>query len=193
MKMNRRNAIATVGALLGTTVIREELFAAYKLNGGTAIKMNDLFSAKDIQLLDEIADTIIPQTDTPGAKAAKVGEFMALMITDCYTARDKNVFIKGIKQVDEEANILFSAPFISCNPQQRKELLIKLDSAQKQHQRVRKSGQPVHYFRLMKELTLLGYFTSEIGATQQLRYEEVPGRYDACVLYKKGDSVYLNP
>src|SRR5690606_21632635 len=114
MKMNRRDAIAAVGALLGTTVINEELFAASKLSGGTAIKMNDLFSVKDIQLLDEIADTIIPQTDTPGAKAAKVGEFMALMITDCYTARDRNVFIKGIKQIDEEAIAMFNTTFISC-------------------------------------------------------------------------------
>ncbi len=193
MKMNRRDAIAAVAAILGTTVISEELFAASKLSGGIAIKVNDIFSAKDILLLDEIADTIIPQTDTPGAKAAKVGEFMALMITDCYTARDRNVFIKGIKQIDEEATTMFNTTFISCTAPQRKELLIKLDTDQKQHQKVRKSGQPVHYFRLMKELTLMGYFTSEIGATQQLRYEEVPGRYDACVSYKKGDPVYLNP
>ena len=193
MKMNRRDAIAAVGALLGTTIISEELFAASKLSGGTAVKINDLFSTKDVQLLDEIADTIIPQTDTPGAKAAKAGEFMALMMTDCYTARDRNVFINGIKQIDEEAATMFNTSFIACTPLQRKELLIKLDTDQKQHQRIRKYGQPVHYFRLMKELTLLGYFTSEIGATQQLRYEEVPGRYDACVSYKKGDSVYLNP
>lgn len=190
MKMNRRNAIAAVGALLGTTFISEELFATAKFSGAIPLKVNDLFSAKDIQTLDEVADTIIPETNTPGAKAAKVGEFMALMIVDCYPKNTQNIFVKGISQLNEESNTMFGQVFLACNPQQRKELLVKLDKDQKENHKARK---PVHYFRLMKELTLLGYFTSEIGGTQQLTYEEVPGRYEGCISYKKGDPVYLNP
>lgn len=53
--------------------------------------------------------------------------------------------------------------------------------------------EPVHYFRMMRELTLLGYFTSEVGPTHELEYVEVPGRYDACVDFKKGDKQYLTP
>lgn len=188
--MNRRDALAAVGALLGTTFISEELFAVSKFGGQTALKTNDLFSAKDIQLLDEVADTIIPETKTPGAKAAKVGEFMALMITDCYKPNVRDNFIKGLTQINEESNTMFGKAFLSCSPEERKVLLIKLDKDQKENQRAKK---PTHYFRLMKELTLLGYFTSEIGGTQQLTYEEVPGKYEGCISYKKGDPVYLNP
>ncbi|MFD1629080.1 gluconate 2-dehydrogenase subunit 3 family protein [Pseudopedobacter beijingensis] len=185
--MNRRDAISTVAMLLGGTLINTDAFA-FNLGKNVSGAVS-LFSAKDIALLDEIAETIIPETNTPGAKAAKTGEFMTVMINDCYSSNNRNIFIKGITKVDEEAKSKFSKGFMDCSPQERKSLLTVLDAEQKEFTKQRKT----HYFKIMKELTLLGYFTSEVGGTQQLVYVEVPGRYDACIPYKKGDPVYLNP
>ena len=84
----------------------------------------------------------------------------------------------------------FDKNFMEATPQQRHDLLVELDKEQKEHSKNKKKEDPSHYFRLMKELTLLGYFTSEIGATKALRYVESPGRYEGCVDYKKGDKAW---
>jgi hypothetical protein len=80
--------------------------------------------------------------------------------------------------------------FMKATPEQRKELLTALDKEAKEFQKNKKPEDPTHYFTLMKQLTLLGYFTSEIGATQALRYVAVPGKYEGCIPYKKGDKAW---
>ena len=190
--MNRRQAISSVAVLLGGSIIGGEIFALAGCKS-TAKQVNDLFNTADVAFLDEIAETIIPATNTPGAKAAETGAFMALMVKDCYTVKDQQVFINGLKDINDKALANFKAAFIELKPAQKQELLNKLDIEQKEIQKTKAKEQPAHYFRMMKELTLLGFFTSEIGGTQVLTYQEVPGRYDGCTDYKKGDPVYLNP
>ena len=80
--------------------------------------------------------------------------------------------------------------FMKITPEQRKELLNELDKEQKAYAKDKKKEADPHYFTLMKQLTLLGYFTSEPGATKALRYVPVPGRFDACIPYKKGDKAW---
>ena len=79
---------------------------------------------------------------------------------------------------------------MKLTPQQKHDLLVELDKEQKDYSKNKKPDDPQHYFRLMKELTLLGYFTSKIGATQALRYIETPGRYEGCIPYKKGEKAW---
>lgn len=188
--MNRREALSAVGLLLGGTIIGSEVF----LTGCSSSpeKVNKLFTIKDVALMDEIAETIIPETSTPGAKAAKAGAFMAIMIQDCYQPKEQEAFLEGLKTIDELANKKYTSNFIDLDKDQRKALLMEVDKEQKGYDKSKNDDKP-HYFRLMKELTMLGYFTSEVGGTQQLTYVEVPGRWDACIDYKKGDPVYLNP
>jgi len=80
--------------------------------------------------------------------------------------------------------------FMKITPEQRKELLNELDKEQKAYAKDKKKEDDPHYFTLMKQLTLLGYFTSEPGATKALRYVPVPGRFEACIPYKKGDKAW---
>ena len=150
----------------------------------------EAFTADDIAYLDEIADTILPATGTPGAKAAQVGQFMTVMVNDCYEAKDQQAFREGMDKINERAKEDFDKPFMEITPQQRHQLLVKLDAEAKEYTKNKKPEDTAHYFRLMKELTLLGYFTSEIGSTQARRYAAVPGRFDACVPYKKGDKAW---
>jgi hypothetical protein len=146
------------------------------------------FTAADVALLEEIAETILPETSTPGAKAAKTGAFMALSATDVYTAENQAVFRDGLRKVDEACAADHGKPFMAATPAERLSVLQSLDREQMAAMDARLSGDaPRHYFRLMKELALLGYFTSEIGCTKALRYVESPGRFDPCAPHKPGD------
>lgn len=148
------------------------------------------FEPDDVALLDEVADTMLPTTKTPGAKAAKTGAFMALMVTDCYNARDQKIFSDGMRSLDQASRKANGVSFVKATPPQRLALLEQLDQEQKAYMDAKKDDAPSHWFRMMKELALLGYFTSEIGYTQAQRYAETPGRYDPCVLYKPGDRAW---
>jgi hypothetical protein len=213
--ITRREAILRVTAILGGVA----------LVGGTALltgcreeNTDAPFTADEIAYLDEIADTILPPTSTPGAKAAKTGAFMALIVTDSYSPEDRKVFRQGMHKLDKASDKAYGVSFVKATPQQRLTLLNVLDREQFDEGEARKveaikkaeaflsektapvsdlnaaSGitakPPTHYFRMMKELALLGYFTSEIGCTQAQRYAETPGRYDPCVPYAPGEKAW---
>lgn len=147
------------------------------------------FSVADQQFLDEVADTILPTTaKSPGAKAAATGPFMAVMVTDCYTPEDQKIFREGMTRLEEACKAKCTTGFMQATPEQRTALLTELDKEQHEYQKTKKPDQPQHYFRMMKELALLGFFTSEIGYTQAMRYKETPGKYEPCVPYTKGET-----
>ncbi|MEJ7737086.1 MAG: gluconate 2-dehydrogenase subunit 3 family protein [Chitinophagaceae bacterium] len=187
--MNRREAISAVAFLFGGSVVGSNMFlTGCKNTDKKATGVN--FDQDQIALLDEIAETIIPATTTPGAKAAKVGEFMTVMVKDCYEESNQEIFMEGLDKVNKAADKKYNKSFLEADATQRKALLMELDKEQKEFMKDKKADEPSHYFRMMKELTLLGYFTSEVGATQALRYVETPGRFDACIPYKKGDKAF---
>jgi len=201
VQINRREVILRVSALLGGAAFvgGSGLLAAYEKAASPADGTPGIFTADDIALLDEIAETILPATKTPGAKAAKTGAFMALMVTDCYSAAEQKIFRDGMRQVDDAVRKANNASFMEATPQQRLVVLTTLDQEQKRVMDARETGageaaadpkQPAHYFRMMKELALLGYFTSEVGCTEALRYVEVPGRFDPCIPYSPGQPAW---
>jgi len=179
--LTRREALRRVSLLLGgAALVGESVWLAAE---AARRPSKSLFSTGEVALLDEIADTILPATSTPGAKAAGVGPFIAVMVTDVYDARQQKIFRAGLATLERECRKQNGAAFMACTPAQRTALLERLDREQYEQ---RNSGTP-HYFRMMKELTLLGYFTSEIGYTQAMRYTETPGRFDPCVPYAPGE------
>jgi hypothetical protein len=188
--MDRREALSKVALLLGGTVIGGTVFLQGCKPGDKKYGATETFSPEDIAYLDEVAETIIPTTSTPGAKAAKVGVFMTVMVNDCYTKQDQKTFKEGMGKLNEASDKQFKSGFMDITPEQRKQLLTELDKEQKEYTKAKKKEDSNHYFRMLKELTLLGYFTSEIGATQALRYLPVPGRYDGDLPYKKGDRAW---
>lgn len=233
--INRREAIRRVTALLGGVAFvgGSGLLAAAEKARPAASRAGE-FTDQDIAFLDEIAETILPATKTPGAKAAKTGAFMARMVTDCYSPAEQKVFREGMHKVDKATQKANGVSFVVATPQQRLTVLTALDHEQKQVMDAREAAerkrkglapgpveapadkaekylpdqrkqeaenaageggtsttkQPAHYFRMMKELALLGFFTSEIGYTKVLRYTEVPGRFDPCLPYKQGEPAW---
>lgn len=190
--MNRREAITRVSLLLGGTIIGAEAFLSGCNNAPdkTVAKTGSNFTNDDIAFFDEVAETILPKTDTPGAKDAKVGEFMARIVKDCYPEKDQKVFIEGMTKLNEASQKKNGKSFMESTPAQRHDLLVDLDKEAKEYMDKKQKDDPAHYFRMMKELTLWGYFTSEAGATKALRYVAVPGKYQGCIDYKKGDKAW---
>jgi len=192
--VTRRDAIIRVSAMLGGAALIGQ--SAMLAGCGQEHSVADVpvgenattqFTSSDIEFLDEVADTILPETSTPGAKAAEVGAFIALMVTDTYYDNDQKVFRDGMQTLDDECQDMHGATFMSATPEQRLALLQKLDAEQLKYMNTRRDDAPAHYFRMIKELALLGYFTSEIGYTQAMRYVETPGQYEPCVPYAPGD------
>lgn len=186
--ISRREAILRVSAMFGGAALVGQ---ASMLSGCSPEDANRApFTASDIALLDEIAETILPETDTPGAKAAEVGAFMALMVTDTYYKRDQKTFRKGLDRLNARCAETFGRDFVSAEPFERLSLLESLDAEQFEYMQNKSANAPAHYFRMMKELALLGYFTSEIGYTKAMRYVETPGRFDPCSPYSPGEKTW---
>ncbi|MGQ0702341.1 MAG: gluconate 2-dehydrogenase subunit 3 family protein [Gemmatimonadales bacterium] len=183
--IGRREAVQRVAAILGGTLVGGSALWTRRLSATP--RGPGLLQDSDAALLDEVGETIIPATDTPGAKAAQVGAFMLVMVNDCYEERDQRIFRDGMRDIDQRSRTGFGVGFLDATPAQRTELITAIDRECKEYMDRRRSGEPVHYFRMMKELTLLGYFTSEIGSTQALRFAPVPGRFDPCLDYSPGE------
>jgi len=115
--MNRRDAIGRVALILGGTLVGAEfLVSGCKPN---AAKVADLFDTDHVAFLNEVAETILPATNTPGAKAANVGNFMAVMVRDCYEPADQDIFVKGLSKIDDASNKKFSKKFMDLDASQR--------------------------------------------------------------------------
>lgn len=189
--MNRRDAIKAVSVIMGGTIVgANALLTACTEKRDEQV--NDLFKESDVALLDDIGETIIPTTDTPGAKAVNIGSFMAMMVLDCYEPQDQQAFTEGLKTFRTRCEEKYEDPFSELSPEKRTAFLNILDKEQQEYSKANRENKDAvpHYFRMMKELTLLGYFTSEIGCTQTRRYIETPGRYEGCMDYKKGDRAW---
>lgn len=191
--MNRREALSRVAIIMGGTVLGAEAF----LSGCTPAKTGLVFSAADIAFLNEVGEIIIPATNTPGAKEANVGAFMSVMVHDCYDEKNQNIFMEGMRALQfKEAKAKIGKSFMEANAEERHDLISALDKevqANKEAQKAnpdKKIGNEKHYFTMIKELTLTGFFTSEVGATKALRYVAIPGRYEGCVPYAKGDKAW---
>jgi hypothetical protein len=186
--ITRREAILRVSALLGGATLVGQ---AAMLSGCERGKPHSAAAtADDIALLGEIAETILPETATPGAKAAGVGPFIAMMVADTYDSREQEIFRAGLQTLESECRNMHDTTFMAATPAQRIALLEKLDAEQLQFMDTASEEEPAHYFRMIKELALLGYFTSEIGYTQAMRYAETPGRFDPCVPCEPGDKTW---
>lgn len=187
--MDRRQLIKQIALLTGTAVVGGELFLSGCKSSETAPV--GFFTGKDISFFDEVAETILPKTNTPGAKEAKVGEFMASYSTDCYNELQLKTLKEGITKLNEVSEKIYGRSFPEATALQKQDLLTQTDAEAKKYnegsKRQSKEEYPPHYFTLMKQLVLFGFFTSKPGVTQVLRYSPVPGKYEGCIDYKEGD------
>ena len=186
--MRRRDAMSAISVLLSRSLISAPLF----LNGCRPEESTTLvyFTKRELELLDQIAETILPTTPgSPGAKAAGVGAFIDRYVADCLSEEDQQVVQHGLTTFEETCKEQFGTPFLELKADEQHDYLVKLDIEAEMHQQMTANGTPP-YFTLLKGMTLLGYFTSEAGATQALRYIPVPGKYEGSVPYQDGEKAW---
>jgi len=123
-----------------------------------------VFDAHQNETVVLLSEMIIPQTDTPGARAAKVNEFVDLVLSDA-TESDRKQFLKGLAWMDARAQELFGTDFVSAAPEQQTALLTILASAKN---KAFEDQVGIDFFNAIKGLTITGYYTSEIGMKQEL-------------------------
>ncbi|WP_316817727.1 gluconate 2-dehydrogenase subunit 3 family protein [Pedobacter nyackensis] len=210
--MNRREAVKNVAFLMGGALSATTIGVFLESCNSTSTKAKgSLFTDDQQELITEIADIIIPTTSTPGAKAAGVGPFISMMVKDCYPDDAQKAFVKGLDDLDKQAKDEYKKSFINLSVAERQELLGKLrdetvaaTKVEKEKLAEQDKQKPVttsilpkdkpkmepRFFAIIRDLTLLGYFTSEIGATQAYEFVEIPGRYDGCMDMKPGQRVW---
>ena len=209
--MERRELLKMIAAATGMAFVGGDLWAAGYVSGPGKGKL--LFSSADVLLLDEIAETILPKTNTPGAKDTGAGAQMAVQVSDCYNATEQGWFRDGLVKLQQRCQQQYQQPFLALTPAQRLELFQQLDTEAKarnmqlasndstnvtaKKKADDKAKAPVttldttpHYFTLLKQLTIFVVFTSKVGATEMLRYSAIPGKYEGALPYQPGDRAW---
>jgi len=179
--MKRRDALKNISVAAGSSLVFPTiLFASCQSDEYRPI----FFTKKDLVLLNEIGETILPETaDSPGAKALKVANFMDVFVGHCYTEEQQKNIQEGLFLFQNECREKNGKSFLNMTTAQRHQTLVALAK------KVAKS-ETTHYFSLLKSLVLRSYFTSKDGAKQALRYVPIPGKFEGDYPFQQGDKAW---
>ena len=184
--MERREALKKIAYLMGGAISATTMGVLFESFTVFDPEKNTYFySATDEEILAEFAEIILPTTaSSPGAKAAGVGAFIPLVVKDCYPAKLQEVFKNGFEDMLVKCKTKFNKEFLSLNSEEKNQLMSELK------QQAIDSNKEPSFFLLARDLTLLGYFSSEIGCTMAREYLPIPGKYDGNVAYKPGQKAW---
>lgn len=191
--MNRRDALRmlTAGAVL--PALTPELLAFYRQAHPDASYSLRTLSSHQNDTVVAMIDQILPATDTPGAKAVRVNDFIDVILTEWANDQERRRFLNGLDDVDKQSNTLFGKDFAAASPAQQLVLLRSMDEAAAVARSEPKDRPPFwepggrdtqmqgDFFTVFKNMTLHGYYTSEAGFTQELKLEIIPGVQHGCV------------
>lgn len=188
--MNRREALRLLAAGSALPIAAPNLLALRKARVFlSATEAPRTLNPHQFVTVKTIAEMILPKTETPGAADVGATEFIDLILTDWYGAEERNTFLKGLDDVDTRSQALFNKNFVDCAEPQQSEILVELgekmmeelDARGELHSRRARRSSHLSFYPMFRNLTLTAYYTSEAGATQELQFDMVPGRFDGCV------------
>ncbi len=168
----RRAALKQMALLCGLSLSVQSLDVLAATVKGTMPHVTKFFTPEQLQMTGEIADLIIPTTDTPGALAVNVHGFLDKYLAECVSKEQQQQFLNGLKKMNAVAEDKFHKTFLACTHKQHIQLLTAIEKTDLGFTADDKS-----FFTFFKSLTLFGYYTSEVGATQELAYLAIPGGY----------------
>lgn len=185
--IDRREALRRVGVLLGgvvsAPVVSGVLSGCERSTG--ADWSPQVLSAEQNEMVATLADIIIPPTDTPGARAAHAHRFVDAVLDGSFLPEDRDRFLKGLDAANARCQDAYGAPFVECTPEEQKALVADLDDETFGPDAPDADPENPSFYRMAKELVIVGYYTSEIGAREELQTNLVPGRYDGDVPYEE--------
>ncbi len=171
--MQRRSAVKNIALTIGASVVLPAWANAWNKD---SFRNNQYTVSPQENLLAEMVETIIPKTNTPGAKELSVHQFIPVMVKDCYDKNTQVVYAKGFDLVDKNAKNVFSKSFLECDTKQRLDILDKMSKSENSEEK--------NFVQLVKRLTIQGYLNSEYVMTNLKIYEYAPARYHGCVPVK---------
>ncbi len=184
--MNRREALSRAAILLGGAISAPTIAAIMsgcKADPNVAAASSGYLTSNLEALVAELCDLILPKTDTPSATEAGVPSFIHTIMMECTPKTDRDAFVAGLKQLDADAK-----GFAKSSAEEKQAFLKKLDTEARAA--ADKATPPQAAWRKLKELTVVGFFTSEIGASEVLEYVPVPGKWEPCIPLKEGQKAY---
>lgn len=193
--MQRREVLKLLAAGAALPILPPSLLAHLQeaqSKVGSAYKLRTL-SPQQNALVVTMMDLIIPATDTPGAKAARVNEWIDVILTDWAVDSERQDFLAGLAGVDKRSNEMFGKNFVDASADQQTILLLAMDDQAAAHRVERRTrhGNTIpqdrdkelkgNFWDVFKGATIHGYYTSEIGFTQEEGLQIIPGAYHGCV------------
>jgi len=195
--MNRRAVIKNLALVVGSAAL---LPSCIKKDAGSTIQLKNLtLNADQQKMVEDMCETFIPKTTTPGAKDLNLPAFTLKMVDDCYTKKDQQAFMTGLVQFDEMVKGKYNKPFSDLSVSDREAVLNGMELKEKPADKQQKSIKPVNesqksldvakkkadvppvnfFYGAVKQQTIFGYTNSQYFMTKQVVYELVPGRYNA--------------
>lgn len=185
--MDRREALKRTALLMGTAL--SSSVVAGVLAGCEAEKVAEegwkpaYLTEEQVSWVDNIAEHILPRTATPGAHDVGVVRFIDRMLAEFYTEEEAKLFVAGLDKLVSTSRIMHGTPFLECSSEQQHDIIAAaareaIGMLERPMTEAPLAAPP--FFLMMKELTLLGFFTSEAGATEVLSYDPAPGGYTGC-------------
>jgi len=188
--MHRRELFRLLGAGAVLPAVPPELFAMLRqAQPGEGYALRTLDAHQNATVVAMI-DLILPATDTPGANGARVNEFIDLILTEWATEEERKEFLDGLANIDKQSNDLFGKNFADASPAQQEAQLRSIDDIEMANRQAKaRHGNTVPepdahlkgpFWIVFKNMTLHGYYTSEIGYTQELKLQIIPGAQHGC-------------
>jgi hypothetical protein len=175
--VTRKNYIKTILGLIGASVATYSLADWFRMN--SRLEVEDLYKKK--ALLGELVELIIPTTSTPGARAALVHEYVIRVILNCSDLKEQQTFYSGLKDLESFSITNYEKEFSKCTLLQKNSVLEHFARKSEYNYpimgKINKKlfGQP--FYLKLRSLTVEGYCQSQLGATQALMYDYLPGEY----------------
>lgn len=181
--INRRNLLKAIGVTAGIAVSPSCQRALESGTDLSAPPVSGSLTENQLEVIAMLAELIIPETDTPGALAAGVPEFIHQIVIDWYTPAEQQIFLDGLGELDAVAEAHWSRPFAELDTNQQARVLSEMEPPSEggiASQTLMPAGAAgdVPFYLKLKELTVLGYYTSQVAATTEFDYQPVPGYYD---------------
>jgi hypothetical protein len=178
--MDRRDLLKLLGtttAFAGLTSVELE---ALLTPGGTRRAGMAFFTDAQREAVTAFSDLIIPTTDTPGAVAAGVVEYIELIVSEWYNAGERERFMRGLAHLDEHTESTTGVRFAYADVE-RQTAILKGMEAEGRALMDADLDAPESFFHQARRLVLHGYYTSEIGMKEEMLFVGIPGRYDGYV------------
>lgn len=181
--MNRRELLKTTAVAMGVGATSSLMLGALAACADSKPTKKSALGAPGRLIIESLAELIIPATETPGAQAAGVPDFIDQIVSQWYTDTERKIFLDGLIALDARCQSTYGQEFISCSLSQQADALSAFEIQANSYKPPprdlfdRTGPEDTPFFTKIKELTVFGYYTSEIGASQELRWLPMPGQY----------------